>query len=1129
MLKLCYGKAGTGKTSAIIEEIRSAVSQRQGGRIYIVPEQYSHEAEKELARACGPTASLYAEVLSFTGLARRLESELGGGACKYLDEGGRLLSMALTLDHIAKREEPLLAFKNAAGKPESQELLARTVGELKSNGITAEALRKAAGDESGEGSIVLRNKLQDLARILEEYDVVTESSGVESRDRLLVTADRIRQAPQLSFTHVYVDGFSDFTYGEKRILEELLKKHCCVTVCLTTDSLNSSTESFAIAAGTGRELERILENRKDDCKEIFFAEEPTAQKEGKDEALALFAENMFSWCDEPIGTTEAIRLYSCGGIGAECELAAAEALRLVREKNCRWRDIAIAVRGFGDYKTLLRTTFEYYGVPLYMADDSDIISRPLPALIACVYEIARSGWDCDDVISLMNTGLTGLSVSECDELADYIFTWQLDERAWHRCDSWKQNPDGYRPQLTDEQATRLERVKASAARLSGPVRNFIDHDRPERSCRQHARNLSRLMYELRVPEKMAALAAASGSEKAEELRLLWKVVTEALEQCEAVLGDTEMTMQDYGRLFLAMLSRYRITTIPTTLDRVSAGDFDRMRRRNIRHLIVLGASDTRIPQAAEENGVFTADEKEQLRLHDINLDAGDNELWREFTMIYNCLSLPSETLTMSCSITDSDGNRTRTAFVMKQAEKLFNLKITPFNVADARLTAPNPARALALEADLALTPQTAAAQRHFEQTDPGTLALQREAARRLRGSLSSDSVRKLYGRSMKISASRTDSFFDCRFGYFCRYGMRADPYEPAGFNPPEIGTFMHSIFECTAREVRELGGFKAVENEKISEIADRYIDEYVKNELGDLTEKSGRFIHLFNRLRADVHRILAEAAEELRNSEFEPIDFELNFDSDAMPRYELSGESGSMQLTGIADRVDAWKHDGRLYLRIVDYKTGSKDFSFSDIYYGHSMQMILYLMALEANGAARYGMPVAGAGVSYFPARDKIVSVGSDDEEKAEKKKKEGKKRRGMMLDEPELMDAWDTGEEKRFLPLSRNQQHKYKELISREQYDLLTDHVKNRLLEMSGCLAEGSIEANPYYVSSQKNACQYCDYAGVCGFADGEGGESVRPRKSLTSEKVWELLAEKDAASEPDSESEGKEDNGNE
>ena len=146
MLRLILGKAGTGKTTAVMAAIRRAVEAKRPGQILLVPEQYSHEAERELCAACGDSLSLYGEVFSFTGLARRLMSELGGGAAPWLDKGGRLLCMALALANVAPR---LRVYGAAAHKVELQALLLRELG---AEGPVA-TLAEAVGLESDGKSL----------------------------------------------------------------------------------------------------------------------------------------------------------------------------------------------------------------------------------------------------------------------------------------------------------------------------------------------------------------------------------------------------------------------------------------------------------------------------------------------------------------------------------------------------------------------------------------------------------------------------------------------------------------------------------------------------------------------------------------------------------------------------------------------------------------------------------------------------------------------------------------------------------------------------------------------------------------------------------------------------------------
>ena len=412
MLRLITGKAGTGKTAAVINEIKQAVDSGQAGRMLIVPEQYSHEAERELCRRCGDSLSLYAEVFSFTGLARRMASMLGGGAAPYLDKGGRLLCMALALKEISPR---LKVYSAAGRKAELQAMLLSAVDELKTAAVGTEALTAAAEECAGS----LRDKLWDLALILESYDAVVANGHADPADRLTVLAEQIEKSNIDGSSHIYIDGFIDFTRQEQQVLCALLRKGAALTVCLTIDSLDGDNEIYELSRRAGRALLAQAE--------ALGIETKIEQLKGESEknpALRFLTDNMFSYTETRFtGDGSPVELYRAESMAAECELAAARAIELVRDRDCRWRDIAILARGFEDYRGSLESIFRHYGVTLYTARKSDLMSKPLAALLGGVFDIRQSGWAVDDVISYLRTGLTGLSREDCDSLESYIFKW----------------------------------------------------------------------------------------------------------------------------------------------------------------------------------------------------------------------------------------------------------------------------------------------------------------------------------------------------------------------------------------------------------------------------------------------------------------------------------------------------------------------------------------------------------------------------------------------------------------------------------------------------------------------------------------------------------------------------------
>ena len=376
-----------------------------------------------------------------------------------------------------------------------------------------------------------------------------------------------------------------------------------------------------------------------------------------------------------------------------------------------------------------------------------------------------------------------------------------------------------------------------------------------------------------------------------------------------------------------------------------------------------------------------------------------------------------------------------------------------------------------------------------------------------RGRLSPEAVRALYGRRLKLSASRIDKFASCKFAYFCQYGLNARPYEPAGFTPPEIGTFFHYVLQHTAQDVTDAGGFAAVTDEQLGAFTDRWTQRYIHDELNDFREKSARFTYLFRRLCRQVRQVVADMAHELRAGDFVPLDFELNFaDPEQIAPITLSDGEVTLNMSGVADRVDGWLHDGKLYLRVVDYKTGRKAFSLSDVWYGMGLQMLLYLFALERSGPARYGHEIVPAGVLYVPARDVLIPADRRlSPEEAARERAGAVRRSGLLLDDAAVLHAMEHSDTPQYLPVSPRR--KTDALASAEQLGLLARHIETTLLDLAHELRGGSITADPYFRSGQDTACTHCDYLTVCHFTPGMGGDCHRVLTKLPADKVWSNL----------------------
>ncbi len=1103
MFRFLIGKAGVGKTAALIEEIQGNIKQNKDGTVLLVPEQYSHEAEREMCRICGNRLSLYAEVLSFTGLARKMDIKQGGIATPWLDKGGRMLCMALALQEVGPK---LKVYSVAQRKPELQDMLLREVDELKTARIeSGQLVAAAASCRDGLG-----DKLSDIALVLEAYETTVANGHADPADRLTILAKKIKSGGLPGVNRIYVDGFVDFTKQEQEVLFAIMQHNIEMTVCLTVDDMQGDSEIFELSRRTARILEKAA---REAGKTVSYSK---IEKEHEPvNGLQFFAEHMFDYGEYHWRGETPIRIIHTQNVTAECEKAAAMCIELTREKKCRWRDIAIVIRGFEDYRGTVESVFHHYGVPVFTAARSDLMSKPLPTMIASAYEIIHGGWALDDVISYIRTGLAGLNERECDELENYLFTWQLRGGAWLRKGNWRQHPEGYGKEYTKETEQKLQRINSLRRRVAEPMIAFEKEAKAGKTARDQARALANLFSALHLPDNLQhraeQLQKIGRKKNAAEYRQLWEIIVRALEQIDSILGESIMDFEHFGRLFVLMLSKYDIGTIPISLDRVTVGDFDHNRRRDIKHLIVLGATDSRLPMLEEGGGIFSLDDRQRLMKMNIELGpAGDSELWREFALIYYTMTLPSESLIMSCPLMSADGSPVRAAFVFRRAQALFALQPEMADLTDARMSAIGPAMGLAAQAIHDDEERARAAAAYFAKHAPERSAALQAASEQIRGSLSQEGVTRLYGKKMRLSASRIEKFAACRFAYFCQYGLKAKPYVPAGFQPPEMGTFMHYVLENVAKEVNEAGGFSQIENEQLHILTDKYIKIYIHEELNDFQEKTSRFVYLFNRLRENVWNIVRDMAEELKVSDFVPLDFELDFSkAKDIPPIKLDENTEEMALVGVADRVDGWLHDGKLYIRVVDYKTGHKEFSLSDVLYGMNLQMLLYLFILANGGEKHYGHEIVPAGVMYIPARSPMISSeGPMDEIDVQLEREKELRRSGLLLDDPAMLEAWEHGDNKKYIPIKfRYNKPTQETLASQKKLGRLYEHIKMELKEMAKELHAGSIEADPFYRSQRDNACVYCDYADICQFVEGRRGEKSRFLQKRSPDEVWSIV----------------------
>ena len=1004
MLRILLGRARTGKSARVLEEIRALGDSSQ--QILLVPEHASHVAEVDVCRACGVTASRHAEVLTFKLLASRVLTLTGGAAEVTLDNGGKLLLLQRVLVSLAPS---LRVYRRPSQRAAFLESLLALIEELQAYAVAPEVLAEKAEAIAGESG----ERLRDVALLYGAYLAKLHEGGRDARDRLEKLEENLAASGYADNKDIFLDGFSYFTGRERNILRILLKRAKSVTVTLLGDGSDS---------------------------ELF-----------------------------------------------------AEGLRVREQLYALARDA---------------------GVPC----TEEVLRGGVPALLLGALDAVSGGFEYEDVFRCLKTGLAGLSAEECDLLENYVIKWDIRGAMWTRDVPWTAHPEGYGVPWRTEHEEMLARVNAAREKVRAPLSHLYEGVRGTGDVEGKVTALYNYLTEIALPEELQrqteTLWQRGETQRAEELAQLWNVLCGVLDQFVEMLGGTELDAEEFARLMRLVLTQYSVGTIPVSLDRVSLAEMTRNDRHAVRVLFLMGANDHVLPAVGGSGGILKDEDRAALEALDVRLAPyGMAQFRLELQNLYAALAQPTDRLYISYPRFDNAGAELRPSFVVGRVQTLCpSVKVETEDADKAyRLTTESGAL------DYAGEHVGGEAWRYLERRGgcAEALAAMRDASHYTRGRLSREAVHTLYGRSITLSASRMDKARSCHFAYFMQYGLRAKERMAAGFDAPQVGTFVHDVMEHTLRAASERGGLKALERPALHALVRQAIGAYIEKNLPDLDGKNARFRYLFRRLCESVYRIMDSTVEELSDSDFEPLAFELGFGADGqLPAVTIREAGEELRVVGKVDRVDGWLKDGKLYLRVVDYKTGAKRFDLAELRYGLGLQMLLYLFTLRDEGGKLFGgYPIEPAGVLYLPAREKLLNLPRNaSEEEIERAMHKELQRSGMVLNDPAVLRAMEHSalEAPCYLPV-RVKKSKDGEteitgsIATSAQLGKLGLYVEEQLRRMVRELASGNIDADPWVRSEQDSACTYCEFAPACHFENGCGGDRIEYIRATGAEQLWE------------------------
>ena len=1078
MLTILYGSDWTENRKEILRRIARDVQAGKGNRILIVPELISHDTERRLAAVAGDTSSRFAQVLSFTRLGQRVMDLVGNTAQECLDNSGRIVAMAAAARQLHSR---LKAYAKVETKPEFLSQMLDAVDEFKRCCITAADLSGASHQTQG----VLAQKLEELSLLLESYDALCAQGKRDPRDQMTWVLEQLQEIDFAARHTFYVDGFPDFTRQNMAILENIIASGADITVSLNCDSINSQQMAFEKAGQTAFELQRFAEK-----KGIAVLSQHIP---GRKDLLSPVREHLFQ------GPTRFqpqlqphLQVVRAASVYQECQTAASQILTQVQQ-GCRYRDFSIVCTQPEAYLPALRLVFGKADIPLYVTGREDVLTTGVISTVIFALEAALGGFEQRDVLRYLRSTLSPLAQDACDKMENYAYIWAVSGLAWTR--EWSGHPLGLSQTWDDVSSRDLAQLNADRNRVIGPLVRLREGFRNAASVSSQIQAIYDFLEEIAFPQRLEALAndmdQQGDNRSAQIYHQLWEILLNALEQMYDVLGNSAWDDENFTRLLKLLLSQCDVGTIPPVLDAVSVGNVDAMRCQQPKHLILLGAEEGCLPSYTGSAGVLTDQERVALRSVGVPLTGGAMEgLQSEFAEIYGVFCGAEKSITLVYS-------GAQPSFICRRLAAMSGGEVPADAISAACLRSELAVASFLVQnnaPDKALQMGISHAYDRIKRHKDHTL-----------GAVSRENILALYGGKLRLSASQIDRQAECRLSYFLKYGLRARERKEAAVDPAEFGTFVHAVLEQTGRSVMERGGFHVVSLEETLALAADYSEEYLHTHFGTL--ESQRLEYLFRRNLQELEMVVRELWRELRQADYAPAHFELQFDKGGqMPAIEIPNNGIEARLRGFVDRVDLWQRGDSTYFRVVDYKTGRKDFDYCDVYNGVGLQMLLYLFALEKAGDQVIPGKRISAGVQYFPARAPYVSVdGSMTDEEAMAARKALWKRSGLLLSDEDSLRAMDDSEKMDTLCCTiRKDGSLSGDVADRAQLGLLREYMMKILARMAEDIASGNVTANPYTRGTSHNACAFCPYGAVC---HEETVAGRRNYKAMSAQRFWEEI----------------------
>ena len=1092
MIEFVTGRAGYGKSEYVLSSIREDLAA--GRKIWlVVPEQQELVWNGRAARLLPPDAFLRLEVAGFSGLAEAVFRQCGGLSYHYASKGGKALLMWRAMLSVRDR---LRVFNRPGKEDRYVPLLADAVREMKTHNVTPKMLEKAIDElrSDDETDTALIDRLSDLSLVAAAYETILHEHYDDTEDTLAHMATVLDEVDFFRGSIVYVDSYYSITPAQAKILRHIFRSAEKVVVTFSLERSDTGEPQWGPSRRFYRDMCRLAEEAGQKPRTITLRENYRA----KTDMLRYLETNLWRYgapeyegkMDGSLSVIEAADRYE------EANIAACRILELIRV-GARYGDIAVIARDMEKLRGITDTAMAAYGIPYYLSERVGVAESPASRLLFASLATVEYGFQREDVIGCAKTGLTNLTDAECDAFERYTDKWKLrGKNAFLSDNDWQMNPDGFTEDWSETGRAILRDANSAREKLALPLGAFAEVFRGKPTVGEICRGTFRLLTDFGVYDALMssadALEAAGDRAEASRVRQIWNALCDALDTMVDILGGEVCNAGSFARLLARVIDSADVGTIPSGADQVVLGSADKLRPDKLRHVIILGAVDGEFPGVASESGFFSDNDKVRLEGAGIILSEPTSAAAEEeFLRFYRSLCAASDSVTVILPRRGTDGTELLPSAGMAQIKALFPKDI---------LRVPEP--------DFFI-PSVRGALEALPRLGRGSVGETVRALLRRRGidvpdddigsvpdRVSPDTANALFPKTLSLTQSRLEKFVECPMSFYGRYVLRLDDDRPAVIAPVDVGNLIHAILERFFREIdgREL----PLPDGEADAITDRLFEEYLGKVLRGVNV-TPRLRHLFAALRRSLGLFIRRISEEFAGSRFRPYRFEQKIgegDPDLPPALAVPLPDGStVTFHGTIDRLDVYRDGDKVYVRVVDYKTGGKDFNLDDVVLGYNMQMLIYLFSIWKMPQCRFRDELAGdaeilpAGVLYCNTTPKKApSDHSVSPDEAETLARNALDTKGILLKDENVLRAMEQNLEGKYIPVKLKKDGDFassRSIADLETFGKTYSDVIETLGRIAAEIKSGDAEARPQK-HGQDDPCAFCTYYSVCRHTQG-------------------------------------------